>query len=71
MPRNATTAYATTSPTATPKETQAHVFALVEDCLAPTISPAASFPLTWAAYTIETIPNGKQQNMVTNMACTR
>ncbi len=52
----------------TPNDTQAQVLALEESCRAPSRSPAWSFPLTWAAYTMETTPVGRQQKMVTNMA---
>ena len=33
--------------------------------------PEASKPLTWAAYTMDTIPKGRQQKIVASIAHTR
>jgi|TARA_Y100000294_G_scaffold176508_1_gene199060 hypothetical protein len=46
----------------------AHWSALLLASTAPSISPAWIFPFTDEAFTIDTIPNGKQQNNVTNIA---
>jgi len=46
----------------------AHWSALLLASKAPSISPAWIFPFTDEAFTIDTIPKGKQQNNVTNIA---
>ena len=58
-------------PKPSPKDTHVQVFALFEVLRAPSRSPAWSFPLTWAAKTIATMPVGRQQKTVTRMAWTR
>jgi hypothetical protein len=45
-----------------------HIRALFADACAPPTSPAWSFPLTWAAYTIATMPAGRQHSTVAKMA---
>ena len=71
MPTTIINAYSATLASPTPKETRAQVLALADACRAPAMSPAWSFPFTWAAKTMDTIPKGRQQKIVTRMACTR
>ena len=54
-----------------PNETHAQSFACSDDRFAPSMSPLAICPLTLAAYTIDTMPVGRQQNIVVRMAGTR
>ena len=54
-----------------PNEIQAHVLAVLESRFAPSRSPLATLPFTWAANTMDTIPRGRQQKMVTSMACAK
>lgn len=63
--------YSTVRPMATPAEMIAHFLALAEAAWAPAMSPAATRPLTLAAWMIETMPVGSQQNRVARMAQTR
>lgn len=46
----------------------AHMHALREAARAPSMSPALRRPSTWAAYTIDTMPSGRQQNSVVRIA---
>lgn len=50
---------------------QHHVVAFFEQSIAPWKSPAEILALTCAAYTIDTMPNGRQQNKVTRIAGAR
>ena len=55
--------------TTTPATTEIITNALAvrdADC-APVMSPAATFPFTWAAKMMATIPKGRQQKMVTRI----
>ena len=52
----------------TPKDTKIQLLALWDSFLAPFMSPIATFPLTCAAWTMDTIPNGGQQQTVARMA---
>ena len=54
-----------------PNETHAQTFACSDDRFAPSRSPLAVCPLTLAAYTMDTIPVGRQQNIVVRIAGTR
>src|SRR5687768_11065115 len=52
-------------------DTVAQVSALADAAIAPRTSPVLSFEFTCAAYTIDTIPSGQQQKIVTRMALVR
>ena len=49
----------------------ANRFAFSDEAWAPATSPEAYLPLTWAAKTIDAMPNGRQQKIVDRMAQTR
>ena len=55
----------TVNPTTT--ETITRVLAVRDDDCAPAMSPAATFPFTWAAKIMATMPKGRQQKMVTRI----
>ncbi len=63
-----TTTTSTSVAIPTPKAIHAHIFALLELRLAPSMSPTASLEFTCPAYTMAAIPVGRQQKIVTRMA---
>lgn len=67
-PKNAKKKYMIPTDKPTQKLTQHHVLAVLDAAIASEVNPALSLPFTCAAYTIATIPNGRQQKIVIRMA---